>query len=457
MATRLRVVLIAVVAVLAAYTGAAWLIGINVQSRLESGEQDALSNARYLVLIKREYHRGVFAATEQSTYGLKLPVARPGAIGTSAAPSGSALQLTVRNTIYHGPLPRLRAVALATVDSEVVFPPALAQKLDAILGGHPILTIRTTLGWLGGSTTDFSMPMFQAALPAGTHVTFRGMSGSATRTRNADSWIATVLFGGLDAQGPEGSVNLGELSFDANMRRAFDAIYVGDGTVQLASAAVRIANSAPVLMKGLSFSSASQAGGEYVNYQTRFAADQLSVQGFSFSHVVYGMRLLHLEGQSLAALSQAVRQAQGSAGGAGAAAAQARIRDALTQYGVDLLVHDPVIQIQSLAFALPEGEFHLAASLSAHGVQRADLMGGPVGMIALARYVDGALDLRIDDALLTRLLASTPRGSAISAQLDSWKSQGYLRRDGMAWTTQIAYHAGKLTINGQPYSPVAGF
>lgn len=457
MATRLRIVLIAVVVVLAAYTGAAWVIGINVQSRLLSREQSALANARYLVLIRHEYHRGIFGATEESTYGLKGPFARTVAVGSPAGSTASPFQFTVRNTIYHGPLPRLRAVAMATVDSEVMLAPGLAPQLDAALGGRPIATVRTTLGWLGGSATQLSMPMFQAQLAAGAHLTFRGLSGSGTTTRDASSWVASVASGGLDAEGPQASVSLGELTFDGSMRRAFDAIYVGDGTMRLASVAVQAPGRAPFLMKGLTISSASRADGEYLNYETRFAADQLNVQSFSFSHVVYAMRLLHLEGKSLAAFTQAVRQAQAGAvgaGAAGAAAAQAQIRDALSQYGVDLLVHDPVIQIQSLAFALQEGEFHLAASVSAHGIRRDDLTGGTAGLIALARYLDATVDVRIDDALLTRLLASTPRGPAISTQIDSWKSQGYLRRDGRAWAAQIAYHGGKLTINGQPYSPL---
>lgn len=77
-------------------------------------------------------------------------------------------------------------------------------------------------------------------------------------------------------------------------------------------------------------------------------------------------------------------------------------------------------------------------------------------MLALVRFLEAAVDLRIDDPLLSKLLASTARGPTLSAQLDALEKQGYLKRDGKAWTAQIALHAGKLTINGQPYPPTGG-
>lgn len=453
MATRLRIVLIAVVVALAAYTGAAWLIGINVQGELERHEQQILQGAPYLVLMHRDYHRGIFGATEEATYGLKVPVGQL----TQAFPAGaggSALQVTVRNTIYHGPLPRLRSVALATVDTELVPPPALSAKLKAIFGDRPPIAIHSSMGWLGGSKTEFSSPGFQMPLPTGGTVSSRGLSGSAETTRDLSSWAGHVTSGGFDVQAPRGSMDFGDLSFDANMQRVFDALYVGDAHANLASMAVRGANGSPFIMKGLSVSTSSKADGEYVNYAVRVAADQLSGGSYSFTHAVYALRLLHLQGSSLVSLTHAIRQAQANAGAGGAAVAQAGIRDAMSQYGVELLVHDPVIQIQSLAFAMPQGEFHLAASLAAHGIRREDLAGGMASLIGLTQRLDAAADLRIDAALLNKLIGSSSRGPALSAQLESLEQQGYLKRDGAAWTAQLAFHGGKLTINGQPYPPV---
>ncbi len=455
MATRLRIVLIAVVAVLAAYTGAAWVIGINVENQLARYEQQVLTNAPYIEQAARKYDRGVFGATEEVTYRLGGPFAHLSQT-LAAGGAGSSLELTVRNTIHHGPLPQLRSVAFATVDTELVPPPMLASKLNAMFAGRSALAIHTTMSWLGGRTTGFSIPAFQAQLPAGATLISRGLSGSGESTRDSGSISGQIVSGGFDIQGPKGSVQVGNIGFDAKMRRVFDALYVGDAHLTLATVTVGGPSGAArsFFVKNLTLSSSSQADSEFVNSEGRVAADQLDAGSFSFSHVVYGIRVLHLEGTSLAALRRALQQSR-SRVAAGDPTAQANMVNALHQYGIDLLVHDPVIQIQSLAFATPEGEFHLAAGLSAHGVRREDLTAGPAALIALTRYLDADVDLRIDDALLTKLLASTPRGPALSAQLDSLEKQGYLQRDGKAWTSRIGFHAGKLTINGQSYPPVA--
>ncbi len=453
MATRLRIVLIAVVVALAAYTGAAWLIGSNVQTQLDRGEQQLQQSAPYLVLIHRDYHRGLFGATEEVTYGLKAPLGRLNPALSSGA-AGAPFQLTLHNTIHHGPLPQLRTVALATVDTELVLPPALTVKLKGALGDRPPLAIHTSLGWLGGAKAQFSSPGFQMPLSSGGTLSYRGVSGSAEGTRNAASWTGHFTSGGFDAQGPRGSVGVGDVSLDANMQRAFDAIYVGNSRVSIATMDFRGASGAPFLMKGLSIGSASTTDGEYVNYDVRVGADQMSAGNFSFTHVVYAIRLLHLQGSSLASLTRALRQAQANIAPGSAAAAQASLAGAWNQYGVEILVHDPVIQIQSLAFAMPEGEFHLAASVAAHGIRREDLAGGMASLLALTQHLDVAADLKIDAALLSKLVGSTAQGPMLSAQLDSLEKQGYLKQDGAAWTAQLAFHGGKLTINGQPYPPV---
>ncbi len=458
MTTRLRTALVVVVVVLVAYTGAAWLIGINVQGQLERYEQQVLAKTPYIVQAGREYHRGIFGATEEVTYRFAGPFAR---LSQALAAGGmdTPLQFTVRNVIHHGPLPQFRSVALATIDTQLAVPAAIGSKLNAIFAGRPpVPTIHIRMNWLGGRMTSVSIPAFRAQLPAGSTVVSQALSGSGRATGDLGSIAGQMTYGGLDVQGPKGELGLGATSFDANLKQVFKSIYVGDVSASVASLNVRGASGAPFLLKSLSVNSASRADSEFVNYQTHVAADQMSAGSFNFSHLVYDLRLLHLEGASLAGLTQAVRQAQASAGLGGAVPAQAGIHDALSQYGVDLLIHDPVIQIQSLAFAMPEGEFHLAASLSAHGIRREDLAGGgPAGMIALVRYLEAAVDLRIDDALLNKLLASSARGPTLSTQLDSLEKQGYLRRDGKAWTAQLALRGGKLTVNGQPYPPTGGF
>jgi uncharacterized protein YdgA (DUF945 family) len=447
-----QTLLIAVVAVPVAYTAAAWLIGMDVQAQLESGEQQALSNAPYLELTHHEYHRGIYGATELATYGVRLPFPRMGAL--ASATGRSPLELTVRNNIHHGPLPGFRSFGLASIDTQLVPPREVAQALNSVFGSQPMVSIRTTMGWLGGSATEFSSPAFHVQLPGGGTLSSRGLQGSVKFTRNGSSWSAHVASEGFGFEGPSGRTDLGELGFDATMRRAFDVIYVGDSDFKLARAEFHGSKGAPFELSGLSVHGRSKADSEYVDIGADVAADGLKAQQLAFSRLVYGVRLSHLQGDSLASLTRAVRKQQASSGTGAPTSPPAALGQAFNQYGVELLIHDPILEITRVGFAMPEGEFHLSAKVTAHGITREEL-SGPGGFMTVLPHLDAVLDARVDTALLERLISMGPQADQRSAQISRLEQQGLLKRQGGAWVLQLAYHAGKLTINGQPYPPVA--
>jgi uncharacterized protein YdgA (DUF945 family) len=448
---KLTALLIAVVAIPVAYTAAAWFIGMDVQAQIESREQDVLSNAPYLELTHHQYERGIFSATEQSTYAFRAQL--PG-VALSGRGGASPLQLTIRNVIYHGPLPGFRRIGLAAIDTQLVPPPELARALDSVFAGQPAVTIQTRMGWLGGVTTVFSSPAFHVPLPTGGTLSWRGLSGSFTSTRGRATWSAHVASQGFKVEGPRGRADLGEIGFDATMRRAFDVIYVGDSDLKLARADIDGGNGSDFQLTGLSIRGTSAADGQFVDIGVDMSADQAKTQKLSFSKAVYSLRLSHLHGDSLASLTRALRQVRANSAPAAVTAAPsaAATRDAFNQYGVEILVRDPVVEIPRMGFAMPEGEFQLSAKLAAHDIKREDL-SGPAGFMALAPHLEAAVDVRMDAALLEKLMASDPSADQHSAQLAKLEQQGLIKRTGGTLTLQLSYRAGKLTINGQPYPP----
>src|ERR1700716_3652955 len=104
--TRISIIVAAVVVV--AYPVFAWLLGLAVEWQSRQREEQFLERYPYVVLIKRDYHRGLYSATEELTYGLGGSSAKR----LAAVPGGknwSSYRITVRNTIHHGPLPQLRS------------------------------------------------------------------------------------------------------------------------------------------------------------------------------------------------------------------------------------------------------------------------------------------------------------------------------------------------------------
>jgi uncharacterized protein YdgA (DUF945 family) len=57
-------------------------------------------------------------------------------------------------------------------------------------------------------------------------------------------------------------------------------------------------------------------------------------------------------------------------------------------------------------------------------------------------------------ALLQKLMGLSPQAASHADQIDKLAQQGLLKREGSAYRVQLAYRAGKLTVNGQPYPPV---
>ena len=100
-----------------------------------------------------------------------------------------------------------------------------------------------------------------------------------------------------------------------------------------------------------------------------------------------------------------------------------------------------------IALTMPEGELLISLKAHVQGLTRADLDDKTLAT-AFAKHVQASADLRIDTALLDKLLDSTGKGDRLAAPLQGMQSQGYLKLDGKALTTHLTYRDGQLEING---------
>jgi uncharacterized protein YdgA (DUF945 family) len=103
---------------------------------------------------------------------------------------------------------------------------------------------------------------------------------------------------------------------------------------------------------------------------------------------------------------------------------------------------------------MPEGELLISIKASAQGLSRAELDGSPSAAgAALAKNLQASADLRIDTALLDKLLDSSGKSDVFAAQLQGLQRQGYLKLDGKALTTHLTYQGGQLKVNDLPFPP----
>src|SRR5215469_9069968 len=185
MSTRTRIFLSVLVVILLGYPLSAWVIGIVVEDQLRERERDAIQQVGpYWSIVERSYRRSVFGATETISIGLGTPGS---AVPVPSLQKLASLRVTVRNTIHHGPFPGLRSFGLATFDTELVLPPEVQQRIDKLLGGKPLMTVHTSMGWLGGYRSDFASPAFSGEIGSHATISSGGMAGTGTTARDLAS------------------------------------------------------------------------------------------------------------------------------------------------------------------------------------------------------------------------------------------------------------------------------
>ena len=465
----LRIGLIVVVVLALAYPAAAWIIGISVQHQVLEREKAALAQAPYLNVVNRDYHRGIYSSTEEATYqfGGNLLKNLPGGNGQ--------LQFTVRNHIHHGPLPQLRAFAPATVDSEIVLPPEVEQKLKQILGDQAHLTIHSQLKWSGGATSVVHSTPFKSNIPNVGTFEWRGLDGTGEVGREIGAQAGQFTAPGLIANTPQGNFKIEDLKANTDLHLAFEDLTVGKISFSVGHAALE--SSVPPDFKldsrNFSIEANSSVTGDFINTDATVSIDSVESAKFSATQLVWEVRMDHIHGPSMAGLNKELMAAQAEQMKAAApsdpndpAAAQRQAElaqkyvAAFQTYGLPILGHEPVIELPRVGFKTADGDVMLSMKLEAPGITPADVSGDPKTLaLTLPKFLQATINARIDNTLLDKLTqqaVSDPDAlSQTKARLQQLQDQGYVKVDGKALTTQITFMNGQLKINGLPFTPAA--
>jgi uncharacterized protein YdgA (DUF945 family) len=454
---RIRILLIVVVVLALAYPAAAWLLGMSVEHQWHERERLAMERVPYIEVVKSDYRRGIYSSTEEVTYAFGGPMLRSLRATGKLDLSGNG-QFTVRNTVHHGPLPQLRAFAPATVDTEVMLPPEASKDLALALGtSKGTLTIHTRMKWFGGSTTLVKSDAFHTKAQDGREIDWRGLDARIELGREFGTETIDLNAPGLNLQGTESSVSFANLAMKLDLQAAFDTLTVG--TVHLSLGRLDVGQPAKDLkatMQNLTFESKSSVNGDYMNSDASIGIDNLQAGKFSATRLFYEQHLGHLHAPSAAAMSKALRVTQQSDSTNSTPADYTKqFAEAFRTYGIDIMVHDPVLNLPRIGFTTPDGELLVSLNATTPGVTRADLDVAPQLLgAALVKHLQASLDVRIDTALLDKLLDSTGKGDTIAAQMQGLQRQGYLKLDGKALLTHLTFQSGRLKVNDLPFPPM---
>ena len=432
------------------YPLAAATTGLFVRLMMQSDEQQFFKLAPYLTLLRSDYHEGIYRSTELLSFGPAQPSKTVLTGGRAAGPP--SFEITVRHVIQHGPFPHLKSVALALIDTRLVLPPAVEQDLRPLLNGTPPLQMQTRVSWLGRADTTLTSPAFVATAAGNqTSVAWRGIVGHFSHGPHFSFLSGEFSSEGLTIRSPSLQFALSGLHARVNSHRALTQLSSGSSSVSLnAIELTPVGTGSPFSVEGLKFTSTTALDGAFYGGDLHLTADSLQAASFSVSKAEYSASVKHLHAASLDAL-MAVSQDDGSQPGA-SRTSLATAMDSVRQNGFEILLHDPVVAVQHLGFQTPQGQLDLAGTLTLSGLTRKELESA-TGVVIVIKRVHAAFDLQVDEALMTRLAASSGKGSLVNGQIKSYESQGYLRTDHGKLTTHIDFRDGRLMLNGKLFSP----
>ncbi len=453
MSTRTRLYLVVAVAILLAYPLASWIIGFIVQGQLQAALKAGMQQAGPSVsLVETAYRRGVFDATQIVTVGIDSKAFKSTA-ALASFPDLRNWRLTLRNTIHHGPLPRGRAFALATIDTELVLSPEAQKQLNALFAGKTPYTLQTRLGWLGGHVSEFSSPAFSGELATHTKITSGGITGTGTSSHDLRATALDLTAKSFGVSSDKFQAQLDDLRMKSTLQRVFGTLNVGDIAFSVGHLEIHRnsdADDKPFSVQKIEVTSHSAATGDYLLLNGKLATGPLQAGRFTATQAVYEFTGTHVYGPSFANLMDGARTTVG----ADPQAAQ-KLLQTLRTDGIDLLLHDPVIEIPHLDYTTPEGAFSLSAKLAAPGLKRADLeQDRPALIAALVQHLQAKADIRVDTGLLDKLTEGTPgNGDRLATAVRQLEGQGYITHEGDALIAHLAFDHGQLRVNGKPFPP----
>ena len=466
-------ILVAVALAAGAPAAAGWFLARDADARVD----ELLEKAPFLTVAKHSYHRGWFISDETITFELGKGMPLP-PVGAANGGAREPLQVTVHNTIHHGPVPAFAGIGLARIDTAIV-PPPVSQPPAPAAEPLPPLTIQTTLGLFGDATTEIRQAQIKDRPLAGDwRVAADAVEFTIHRGRHADT---------LEIQGKAPhvlltrdngvSIELTGLQASIHSKRALRSIYTGDSELTMGDFEIRVpagdgkatrtadapaaddpsaagAGAGDFSLRALRATFHSEAAGEFVNNYGVVTASYAGAGDYHVQGLKVDGGVEHLQMDAFDRVATGMRAIQrahsGQPSGQGAA-----IQELWKTDGVDLLVNDPVLVIHDIEAATKDGFVKLSGSARLKGATRADFKPA-VDVRALLSKLEIELNIAADEPFAQKLMSA--RGSAngkhpAEPSLQSLLAQGYLAEANGRVSTSIRFAGGALTVNGKPFGP----
>ncbi|MDB4989067.1 MAG: hypothetical protein JWN04_4245 [Myxococcaceae bacterium] len=473
--------------VVGAFTGVAAWSGSAVTTRLEQQTAELEKTFPMLKVVDQKIERGLFSSTRSFTlrFGCMPSVVPPDAT-SGKPPQPEPLELHWRDVIHHGPFPGGSGLGLASIDSELVSPPAWKARIEQLTSKRPLVAVHTAIDLHGAVTSDLTVPPLHYTDPAlGTFDT----KGLSARTQLDASYSAarggsyTVDMPGIElsaraVDGTSLTMKIGPSHGKTEVGpRPDPTLWFGplksSGTTSSLELLGTAALGLPVKPVQASFKELKFDAVSTLDKGLFSSTNHMTAKGLINQVAIDQVELrASVKRIDAASYQKLVRTMFGSVFSCDAAVQQAGMDSALAALQSELstlLVHNPEYSLDTLAVELGGKRAELSYSFGTAGITSADA-GQPLPALMLTKGVLRA-SVKVHTGLIAQIIkqlggldpaaaaaAGLPSGAGASDQTlalvnsmtDQFVQLGYIERDGESLKASASYQAGSVLVNGKP-------
>jgi uncharacterized protein YdgA (DUF945 family) len=489
---------IIVAALAAAYPASAWYLGKQIEAAHAELDKQVAA-VPYLKLVKHDYERTLFGATEVITLELpaelfhkppapvvpealaadantpteanaeQAPVAAPAPAPVAPAAPLPPIQITVKSEIQHGPFPGLRDFGAGSARTVIVFDDATQQKVAAAFGGKPPVEVQTLYSLFGGGHATLTSPAFKfsfAGNPEGSKAAISGdgLTASMDFTAGLDHYTANgdaPRFEIVDDKGLK--IVFTGLKFDSTQQRLFkDEPLLYSGTQRFTLAEVLAESTqeggSKTQIKGLDYNVSIPVAGEHIDMIAKIGATDFQVAEQNFGPIHYDFSLKHVHARKFAALHRSGMALYSKPMAADNTQQLEQAFAALKTPALELMMENPEFTIDRLSMHTTGGDANLSARIKLSGVTAEDF-NNPMTLVS---KIDFAADLSAPVSLIDTLQPgkATSEEEIQARKLASEQAiagvvqQGYVTNEGSMLKTRITFSKGQLLVNEKPFNPM---
>ncbi len=437
-------ILIVVVVLALVYAAASWFIGTKVETIMD--EQYALVERNPSVkIVKRDYVRGIFTATETATFEFSDIATGP-------------LRITVLTHIKHGPFPGFKTVAAAAMDAELVtseFSDDVRKMLTDLFGDKKPLEIHSVVHLDGAGRTTLKVPSGELTAE-GRHIALRGLELDVDFTRNLGSYTFNGRSGGFEYRDEDIHMQMSGLSGGGDAKLMFEddpLLYIGKQNFAMDSFRMEAVDAdmgrLPVVLEKVSMVADTPVNGDMIDVVVLVDMQTQRIGDAEYGPAHYGISLRNLHARTLSSLYAVFSNLSTNEYGMPENLAS------LTVPAFALLTYDPVFNIDRIDFNSPYGATSLKGYIKLNDVRTEDA-DNPFEL--LGKLEIGA-DISIPEVLFGKLAtreAESEEEAAewmeeITAQVDDYVDQGFVSRAEGVLTSKVLFKDEALMLNGVPF------